>query len=144
MSRSSDDEGPPTTIGYAPSLPSDWPVVAASPERRPAPRATSIVSDRKTVPDRKTFRIEESDTGVRWIANRISEAVAEIVRERATVLPADVSPRPRKEEGKWRSEVEGSGPLDPIPLEGSGESSWSVEEAKEIVASIRRKKKRGR
>src|SRR5579863_4572790 len=108
MSRSSDDEGPPTTIGYAPSLPGDWPVVASSPERAPAPRATSIVSDEKTVPDKETFRVSESDTGVRWIAKRIGEAVAEILRGRATVAPADVSPRPRKELETWRDEEKGS------------------------------------
>jgi excisionase family DNA binding protein len=38
MSRSSDDEGPPTTIGYAPSLPPDSAEVASRREN-PAPRS---------------------------------------------------------------------------------------------------------
>jgi hypothetical protein len=94
--------------------------------------------------DKDRFHFEETDTGVRRIAARIGEAVAEILRGHATVLPADVSPRPRKEMETWRSEVEGNGSSDPTRLENSGESSWSDVEAKGIVTSIRRKKKRGK
>ena len=90
------------------------------------------------------FHFDETDTGMQRIAARIGEAVAEVLRGHATVVPADVSPRPGKEMGTWRSEVEGNGSSDPTQSEDSGESSWSVVEAKEIVASIRRKKKRGK
>ena len=138
MSRSSVDDDGDTTIGYAPSSPADAAELGSSREKA----AVSLRAP--TVPATEIFHIEESDTGVRWIATRIGEAVAEILRGRATVAPADVSPRPRREKEKWRSEEEGSGSSDPIPSEDSGESSWSVEEAREIVASIRRKKKRGR
>ena len=138
MSRSSVDDDGDTTIGYAPSSPADAAEIGSSREKPAAPVRAPIV------PAKKRFQFEESDTGVRWIATRIGEAVADILRGRATVSAADVSPRPRKEEEKWRSEVEGSGSSDPIPSEDSGESSWSVEEAREIVASIRRKKRRGR
>jgi hypothetical protein len=92
------------------------------------------------VSEKKTFRIADGDSGVRWIATRIGEAVAEILRERATVAPADVSPRPRRER-EWRSEVEGNGSSDPTLSEDNGASSWSEQEAREIVGSIRRKKR---
>lgn len=94
--------------------------------------------------DKDRFHFEETDTGVRRIAARIGEAVAEMLRGHATVLPADVSPRPRREKEQWRSEVEGNGSSDPTRSENSGESLWSDVEAKEIVTSIRRKKKRGK
>lgn len=59
-------------------------------------------------------------------------------------LPPTFRPRPGREKETWRSEVEGNGSSDPTPSENSGESSWSDGEAKEIVTSIRRKKKRGK
>ena len=90
------------------------------------------------------FHFDETDTGVLRISARIGQAVAEILRGHATVLSADVSPRPGREKETWRSEVEGNGSSDPTPSENSGESSWSDGEAKEIVTSIRRKKKRGK
>jgi hypothetical protein len=90
------------------------------------------------------FHLDETDTGVQRIGARIGEAVAEILRGHATVVPADVSPRPGKEKEQWRSEVEGNGSSDPTRSENSGESSWLHVEAKEIVASIRRKKRRGK
>jgi hypothetical protein len=125
-------------IGYAPSLQDDSREVASPPNIAAALAPTAAPSGMKTL------RILSSDTGERWIARRFDEALAELLRERATVAPADVSPRPRKERQTWRSEEEESGSSDPIPLENSGESSWSDGEAREIVASIRRKRKRGR
>jgi hypothetical protein len=81
---------------------------------------------------------------VRLLAPLLAKELVPLLPGGDRVRGADVSPRPSKEEEKWRSEVEGSGSSDPIQSEGSGESSWSLEEAREIVASIRRKKKRGR
>lgn len=78
------------------------------------------------------------------LAPFLAQELAPLLPGRDNVNAADVSLRPGKEERKWRNEVKGSGSLDPIPSEDSGESSWSVEEAKEIVTSIRRKKKRGK
>src|SRR5579863_3879853 len=99
MSRSSDDEAPPTTIGYAPSLPPDSPVGASPPETTAAPRPASIMPAKKT-----RLHVGESDTGVRAIAASIGEALAEILRDRATVRPADVSRRRREEMSQWRRE----------------------------------------
>jgi len=138
MSRSSDDEGPPTTIGYAPALQADSREVAAPPEITAAPgRAVATTG-------KATFRVAESDLGVRWIAKRIDEAVAEILRGRATVFPADVSPRPRKEMDPWREEANPSERSDRTDTTSDGESSWSQQEAKRLLRTTRAKKKHGR
>lgn len=81
---------------------------------------------------------------IRTLARLIAEELADIVRERGTLVGADVSPRPRREIETWRDEEKGSGSLDPIRSEDSGELSWSEREAREIVGSIRRSRKPGR
>jgi hypothetical protein len=137
MSRSSVDDDGDTTIGYAPSSPADAAELGSSREKA----AVSLRAP--TVPAKKIFHIEESDTGVRWIATRIGEAVAEILRGRATVSPADVSPRRgRKESDSWRSEEGASASLVPTHMPENGDSSWSDQEAKNLVASMRARRKR--
>ena len=78
---------------------------------------------------------------VRLLAPLLAKELAPLLPGRDNVPGADVSPRPGKEKGTWRSEVEGSGSSDPIPSEDNGESSWSEREAREIVGSIRRRKR---
>ena len=81
---------------------------------------------------------------VRLLAPLLAKELAPLLPGRDSVPGADVSPRPGKEKETWRSEGEGNGSSDPTLSENNGESSWSDVEAKEIVTSIRRKKKRGK
>jgi hypothetical protein len=78
---------------------------------------------------------------VRLLAPLLAKELAPLLPTRDSVLGADVSPRPGKEKDTWRDEEKGSGSLDPIPSESSGEWSWSEREAREIVGSIRRRRR---
>jgi hypothetical protein len=137
MSRSSDDEGPPTSIGYARSLPADSAEIASSRQKAEAPVRAPVV------PSKKIFHIEESDTGVREIAASIGDAVAGVLRGRANVTGADdLLRRGRKENGTWRSEEGASASSARTHDEENGESSWLAKEAKGLIATMRRKQKR--
>lgn len=94
--------------------------------------------------EKEIFRLEESDTGVQRIAARIGQAVADILRGRATVFPADVSPRPRKEKDSWREESNPREFSDRTDITSDGESSWSQQEAKRLLRIMRPRKKHGR
>jgi hypothetical protein len=84
----------------------------------------------------------DEEQHARRFARLIAEELVEVLgRERGIFVAADVSPRPREEEERWRDEKKGSGSSGPIPSESSGELSWSEREAREIIGSIRRKKK---
>ncbi len=99
----------------------------------------------------KTAPIEDDDTpaptlrDVRHLAEVLApflvKQLASLLSGRASVAGADVSPRPGREMETWRDEEKGSGSSDPIPSENSGESSWSEREAREIVGSIRRRRR---
>ena len=99
----------------------------------------------------KTAPIEDEDTpaptlrDVRLLAEVLApflvKQLASLLSGRASVADADVSPRPRREMETWRDEEKGSGSSDPIPSENSGESWWSEREAREIVGSIRRRRR---
>jgi hypothetical protein len=92
--------------------------------------------------NKKWFRFEESDTGVRAIAASIGEAVAEILRVRATVSPADVSRRRGKEMIQWRRERGAQERSDHTQYEDlDGESSWSTNQASELLGISKAKKK---
>src|SRR6266540_792627 len=95
--------------------------------------------------NKNRFHFDETDTGVLRIAASIGEAVAEILRGHATVVPADVSPRRgSKEDEKWRSEERASASLDRIHTPEGGDSSWWAQEAKKLVRTMRAKAKRRR
>jgi hypothetical protein len=94
------------------------------------------------MPGKKWFRFEESDTGVREIAANIGDAVAEVLRRRATVGPADVSRRRGKEMSQWRRERGAHERSDHTQYEDlDGESSWSTNQASELLGISRAKKK---
>ena len=80
---------------------------------------------------------------VRRLARLFAEELLRVLAG-GSVDAADVSPRPGREEDEWRDEEKGRGFSDPIPSEGSGDSSWWEQEAKEIVGSIRRRKRQER
>ncbi len=63
----------------------------------------------------------------------------------ANVTGADVSPRRgREEDERWRSEGRASASLDHIHMPEDGDSSWLAREAKNLVASMRAKRKQKR
>ena len=80
----------------------------------------------------------------RAFARLIAEALAEILRRNGTFTGADVSPRPTKEKDPWREEANPSACSDPTDTTTDGESSWSQQEAKKLLRTMRKKKRHGR
>jgi hypothetical protein len=120
-------------------LPADSPVIAW-PDEAPATAGRASNVSVKKAPQK-----EEIDTDVRWIAARIVEEAAEIVRERATVAPADVSRRRGKEMSQWRRERGAQERSDHTQYEDlDGESSWSANQASELLGISRAKKKQNK
>ena len=118
------DEDAPTTIFLR----------GTSEPRVPAPR-----------PDTDPSLIEEGDTGVRRFARRIATALAEILQGRASLDPADVSRRRGKEMRQWRREQGARERSDPTQYEDQdGESSWSTNQATELLGILKAKKKQSK
>ena len=89
--------------------------------------------------------LEESDTGVHRFVVRVATALAEILQGRANFLPADVSRRRGKEMRQWRREQGARERSDPTQYEDQdGESSWSTNQATELLGILKEKKKQSK
>src|SRR5579862_5082104 len=81
------------------------------------------------------------------LARLLAKELAPLLNSRASVEPADVSPR-RGTEGKemesWREEQNPSECSDPTVTTDGGESSWSQWEARRLLRTMRARKRRGR
>ena len=78
-------------------------------------------------------------------ARAVADQVATILIQRGIVADADdLLRRGRKENGTWRRKEGASACSARTHDEESGESSWLAEEAKGLIATMRRKQKRRR
>src|SRR5260370_29200813 len=106
--------------------------------RRPGQAVLSVVPERAVViPIKRDAEPSPEIEQARRFARLVAEALADILRERGTVFGADVSPRPTKEMEPWREEANPSERSDPIDTTDDGESSWSQQEAKELLRTMR-------
>lgn len=78
------------------------------------------------------------------LAPLLARLLAPVISGRGSVDAADVSPRLRKEMDPWREEANPSGCSDHIDTTDDGESSWSQQEARRLLRTMKAKRKRGR
>ena|SRR5579871_1064295 len=78
------------------------------------------------------------------LAPLLASLLAPFISGRGSVDAADVSPRLRKEKEPWREEASPSACSDRTDTIESGESSWSQQEAKRLLRTMRTKRKQGR
>jgi hypothetical protein len=83
--------------------------------------------------------------GLDRFADVIAEKVVERLRRRGTLGASGIRSRRREEDAEWRDKKsDGHESTDRTPIGTSGESSWSMKKANEIIAILREKKMRSR
>jgi hypothetical protein len=78
-------------------------------------------------------------------ARQVAEEVVSLLEERGTLRATGISSRRREEVDAWRERTNmESVSTDPTRTDESSDSSWSVREARRLLASMRQKKKPSR
>jgi hypothetical protein len=76
----------------------------------------------------------------RSFAREVAEELLRLLEERGIVMATDISSCRQEKEAQWHGDpASTNGSMGLTGTDSDGESSWSIREARELVATMRRK-----